>query len=463
MSDDPRDVPSSPAPVEGTKSNNDELVATAPSTPVLAEKTKSTSDELADVAPPVVEVAPPVVEVAPPSAAAAPSPVEVAPPNAAAAPSPVEVAPPSVVAPPVVEVAPPSVVEPSAPLAGLSSPALSGTDPKSRRTGIKTSLLRLKGRLTRRNVGLGFAAVAMLTLLGVEIWYIAGEAIRNPRGLAGSASSSAVSDEGPAPSATPASESPPGPIATADTGMIPPATSTDEALDEEPEPKPEKPRVYKTVEEASIGSCSTGSVDGLSRQIIEQVRCINPNALVPLPSRPNLSLDSHIFPYLEAAARRQFVKALDANPKQTLRVHSLYRTVAQQYLVRRWAAGKRCGVPMATPPGESNHETGRALDIAEAGRWRPALESQGFRWLGAADHVHFDYVASGAGTRGLDVLAFQRLWNRNHRDDAIAESGRYDPSTEQRLKKSPPAGFPLGPSCGKPARKPDKPEKPTGN
>jgi hypothetical protein len=382
-----------------------------------------------EVAPPVVEVAPPVVEVAPPV-------VEVA--------------------PPVVEVAPP------APPAAPSSPAPSGPLPKSRRTGMKASLSRLRGHLTRRNVGLGLAAVAMLTLLGVEIWYIAGEAIRNPRGLAGSASSSATPAESAAPSA-PDGVLPSSPVGTADTGMIPPATNTDEALDEEPEPKPEKPRIYKTVEEASIGSCSTGSVDGLSRQIIEQVRCINPNALVPLPSRPNLSLDAHIFPYLEAAARKQFLKALDANPKQTLRVHSLYRTVAQQYLVRRWAAGKRCGVPMATPPGESNHETGRALDIAEAGRWRPTLESQGFRWLGAADHVHFDYVATGAGTRGLDVLAFQRLWNRNHRDDPIAESGRYDASTEQRLKKSPPAGFAMGPSCGKSApRKPDK-NKATGN
>jgi hypothetical protein len=47
------------------------------------------------------------------------------------------------------------------------------------------------------------------------------------------------------------------------------------------------------------------------------------------------------------------------------------------------------------------------------------------------------------------VLAFQKLWNRNHQEDAISEDGRYSPATEQRLKKAPPGGFPLGASCAK--------------
>lgn len=224
-----------------------------------------------------------------------------------------------------------------------------------------------------------------------------------------------------------------------------------ESDDGEPrEAKPPTPKHFSTVAQAAVDSCTTASVDGLSRQIIAQARCIRPNAFVPLPSRPNLVIASQVFPYLELSARDRLLKALDAKPKQKMTINSALRTVAQQYLVWRWSATKRCGVPLATPPGESNHEIGTALDIAEAGTWRPALEAQQFKWLGASDRVHFDYKGPGASGNGTDVLAFQKLWNRNHPTDKLNEDGRYSPAVEQRLKQSPPDGFELGPSCGKP-------------
>jgi hypothetical protein len=125
-----------------------------------------------------------------------------------------------------------------------------------------------------------------------------------------------------------------------------------------------------------------------------------------------------VFPYLEAGARERLLKALDAKPKQKMTVNSALRTVAQQFLVWRWSATKRCGVPLATPPGRSNHEIGTALDIAEAGAWRPVLEQHGFKWLGASDRVH-----------------------------KLNEDGRYSPAVEHRLKQAPPDGFRIGPSC----------------
>ena len=205
---------------------------------------------------------------------------------------------------------------------------------------------------------------------------------------------------------------------------------------------------FDTVQHAAIDSCTTASVDGLSRQIIAQARCIRPNAFVPLPSRPNLVIAPQVFPYLELEARDHLLKAIDARPKQKMTINSALRTVAQQYLVWRWSATKRCGVPLATPPGQSNHEVGFALDIAEAGSWRPALEAQDFKWLGASDRVQFDYKSSSsAGRVATDVLAFQKLWNKNHPTDKIAEDGRYSPATEQRLKQAPADGFALGPSC----------------
>ncbi|MEP7049438.1 MAG: M15 family metallopeptidase [Pseudomonadota bacterium] len=213
--------------------------------------------------------------------------------------------------------------------------------------------------------------------------------------------------------------------------------------------KPAPPKHFATVQLAAAGSCSTETVDGLSRQIIEQARCIKPNDFVALPKRPNLVLSGHIYPYLEVAARDHLLKALSAHAADTMTVNSALRTVAQQYLVWHWAASKICGVQLATPPGDSNHEIGSALDIAEAAKWRPALEAQEFKWLGKSDRVHFDYKGADAGPAhtATDVLAFQKLWNRNHADDPIPETGKYSPVTELRLKKSPASGFPLGASC----------------
>ena len=225
---------------------------------------------------------------------------------------------------------------------------------------------------------------------------------------------------------------------------------TDDGEPEPPKKAPPKPKHYASVAQAAAESCSTASVDGLSRQIIDQARCIKPNAFVPLPSRPNLVLKEHVFPYLELDARNHLLKALDAHTSGKMTVNSVLRTVAQQYLVWRWSSNKRCGVQLATPPGESNHEIGVALDIAEAGTWRPALEAQDFKWLGTSDRVHFDYKGSeNPAHTATDVLAFQTLWNRNHPTDKIATTGKYSPETEQRLKKAPPDGFPLGATCAK--------------
>ena len=79
---------------------------------------------------------------------------------------------------------------------------------------------------------------------------------------------------------------------------------------------------------------------------------------------------------------------------------------------------------------------------------RSALEAREFKWLGASDRVHFDYKGSSAPPRSAtDVLAFQKLWNRNHPTDKLSEDGRYSPATEQRLKQAPPDGFAIGPTC----------------
>ncbi|HEX3775696.1 MAG TPA: M15 family metallopeptidase [Polyangiaceae bacterium] len=300
---------------------------------------------------------------------------------------------------------------------------------------------------------LGLAFVAPCVVIALGIYFIVKGGTHAETTKAPSASASAIESAPEDASAAPAESS------SAAAAEIPLEKATpvepgfaDETDDGEPAaPKkaPPKPKHYSSVQQAASESCSTASVDGLSRQIIEQARCIKPNAFVPLPPRPNLVLADHVYPYLEADARNHLLKALDARTSSKMTINSVLRTVAQQYLVWRWAAGKRCGVQLATAPGESNHEIGIALDVAEAGTWRPALEAQDFKWLGTSDRVHFDYKG-GSDTpshTATDVLAFQTLWNRNHPTDKIAATGHYNPETEARLKKAPPEGFALGPTC----------------
>jgi hypothetical protein len=310
-------------------------------------------------------------------------------------------------------------------------------------------------RSVRRTLVLGLAFVLPTAAIALSIFFIVkGGPPRAPLPVASNVEP--VTDAAPPPGvAVPNLED-----GVPSLSKAAPADSTfeDEGPDQEAEAAPakkEKPKHFATVQEAAAGTCSTEAVDGLSRQIIEQARCIKPNDFVALPKRPNLVMAAHVYPYLEVGTRDHLLKALDAHTNNTMTINSALRTVAQQYLVSHWAMTKICGVQLATPPGESNHEIGTALDIAEAAKWRPALEAQEFKWLGTSDRVHFDYKGSTAPPKtATDVLAFQKLWNRNHKEDAIPESGLYGPPTEQRLKKAPPGGFALGASChGASARK----------
>jgi hypothetical protein len=238
-------------------------------------------------------------------------------------------------------------------------------------------------------------------------------------------------------------------------GFAPPDDSAKDHAKDKATPKVKAPA---TVLDAINASCSTATVDGLSRQIIQEGRCLDPDAFAPVPSRKNLQVGSQVFFYLETPARDHLLKILDAHPKLTMVVNSALRTIPQQYILSKWGAGKRCGVELAATPGESNHESGLALDVREPGTWKPFFEAEGFRWLGPTDKVHFEYRGPGSVDHtGMDVLAFQRLWNRNHADDMIQMTGRFDGETEARLRKAPPAGFPVGAKCGKVEAKPPPP------
>lgn len=204
-----------------------------------------------------------------------------------------------------------------------------------------------------------------------------------------------------------------------------------------------------TVEQAIANTCGTVSVKGLSLQIIAQGNCISAGAYAAIPSRSNVSYGSGAFAFLEKPARDQLVASLDAHKTTHMTINSMLRTIAQQYLLYRWGAANRCGINVVAQPGNSNHETGLAMDIQESSTWRTSLQGHGFKWFGSSDAMHYDYTGSGSVShKGLDIKAFQQLWNANNPSDKISADGAWGPQTEARMKKAPAAGFASGPTCG---------------
>ena len=193
-------------------------------------------------------------------------------------------------------------------------------------------------------------------------------------------------------------------------------------------------------------SCSTGSVLELSVQIAEEVNCMLPGQLVVFePSATIEFTGSAVLPYLGETGRTDLYAAAEAG-STTMRVTSAFRTVVQQYLLRRWFELGRCGITAAAEPGQSNHESGRALDISNFNAWVSILAAHDWDHSVPGDPVHFDHLGS-SDIRGADVLAFQRLWNRNAPDDQIAEDGAYGPETDARVKRAPAEGFGIGALC----------------
>ncbi|MFO0587395.1 MAG: M15 family metallopeptidase [Polyangiaceae bacterium] len=225
-------------------------------------------------------------------------------------------------------------------------------------------------------------------------------------------------------------------------------SSTDSTVETE-DPGIAEDGVSSSVASAVSNSCSTSSVKGLSKQIIEEARCMNADAYAKMSSLSGVSYGSSVFSYLEKPARDKLTSAIKSKGGKSITINSMLRTIAQQYLLYRWYQTGRCGIGLAAKPGNSNHETGLALDVSQYSSWKGTLQAYGFHWLGSADPVHFDYAGAGAKSyKGVDVKAFQRLWNRNHPEDKIATDGDWGPQTEARMKKSPAGGFAKGATCG---------------
>ncbi len=202
-----------------------------------------------------------------------------------------------------------------------------------------------------------------------------------------------------------------------------------------------------TVGDVARTACSTAGVKPLAQQLLAEVNCLRPDTLTSIASIPGVSLGAGALPQLNVGAARSLRAA---NRGEAITISSSTRATAQQYVLYYWYQHGRCTsvVSLAAKPGRSNHESGVAIDVPSYSAWKARLTAQGFRWLGASDVVHFDYQGAGAvDIRSLAVKAFQRLWNRNHPSDRIAEDGVWGDATASRMDRSPAGGFAIGPSC----------------
>lgn len=201
---------------------------------------------------------------------------------------------------------------------------------------------------------------------------------------------------------------------------------------------PEVAQLRSELSLASAGGCSTSIAADLSEQLIEELNCVQPNLMANF-SGAHVTLYSSVLPWLAPDAARDLKDATTARGS-TIPISSAYRTLAQQYLLYKWWRAGQCGIQVAAVPGRSNHQSGRAVDTPSYSTWRSALSAQGWRWLGSGDVVHFDHLAS-PDIASKSILAFQRLWNKNHSTGKLDEDGEWGPATEGAMAQSPTTGF----------------------
>lgn len=188
---------------------------------------------------------------------------------------------------------------------------------------------------------------------------------------------------------------------------------------------------------SAAGGCSTSIANGLRDQLVEELNCIQPNLMVNFTGS-HTNLYSGVNPWLASGASSALRSATTAK-NDFITISSAYRTVAEQYLLYKWWQQGQCGIQLAAAPGASNHQSGRAIDTPNWSYWRTAMTNAGWTWLGNSDTVHFDHFAS-SNQASKSVLAFQRLWNKNH-SSKLAEDGVWGPASNNAMASSPTSGF----------------------
>lgn len=189
----------------------------------------------------------------------------------------------------------------------------------------------------------------------------------------------------------------------------------------------------------AIAHCSTGAAQGLSKQIIASL--LKSKHLVKINHPLIQCQGSQNNPYMQPMAYQALAIAVEKRDKPLV-INSCLRTIVQQRMLRRQFEMKICGIKAAAIPPLSNHQSGLAIDIENAIAWRPYLEKFNWRWLGAFDPMHFDFKGSGSANLGkLQILEFQKLWNKHNPQNPLVPDGIWGIKTAQAVDNSPCDGF----------------------
>lgn len=194
--------------------------------------------------------------------------------------------------------------------------------------------------------------------------------------------------------------------------------------------------------------CSTGPLSQLDMQIALEMECLGDSLVRRIDDIQGLRFGDGVRPFLQVDAALALKRVVEHVGSLTL--NSGWRSVAQQMVLKEWEGS--CGIGVAATPGRSFHQSGLAIDTGNYRSQfvRQTLAENGFTWYcddrnggrlsGCADPVHFEH-RSGDDLRGIAVLAFQKLWNRNHPNDQLVEDGQWGRETAERIRRSPVAGF----------------------
>ncbi|WP_310488549.1 peptidoglycan-binding protein [Chamaesiphon sp. VAR_69_metabat_338] len=190
----------------------------------------------------------------------------------------------------------------------------------------------------------------------------------------------------------------------------------------------------------------TGRVSGLSRQIIAQMNTLANGILVSFESLPGIEgSGASLNLYLQTGAKESLRAALrEGTAKQPglkMTINSAYRTVAQQHILYQVFQRDSKLIPLASKPGNSNHENGLAIDVNNYNAWKPYLTAHGWHWLGGNDPVHFSETSGRNDLNKLGIAAFQSLWNQYHPQEPMTVDGNFGAQTAAKMDSAPIGGF----------------------
>ena len=98
--------------------------------------------------------------------------------------------------------------------------------------------------------------------------------------------------------------------------------------------------------------------------------------------------------YLQTQAYKDLVEVIEDRDEKLV-INSCLRTVMQQHMLHVQFGRGICGITAAALPGQSNHNSGLAIDVADPESWKSTMQKHNWKWIGSFDPWHYDYRGGG--------------------------------------------------------------------